>query len=92
LEKYFNITVTGPYLVKEAGEVSVKKSGEKIKSIHKSYRIDVSRKQDVKKFLNEIGFSIVEKQHGLPCRKTSSKPHLYFPLLHNNILQKLTRP
>jgi intein-encoded DNA endonuclease-like protein len=69
LEKCFNIKATGPYLVIEAGSTSIKKNGEKIKSNYNIYYIAISRKESVQRFLDEVGFSIREKQLGLPRRK-----------------------
>jgi intein-encoded DNA endonuclease-like protein len=69
LEKYFDIIATGPYLVVEAGSIHTIKNGEKIKANHNIYSIAISRKQDVQRFLSEVGFSIKEKQYGLPRRK-----------------------
>jgi len=65
LERYFNITATGPYINKEAGGMS--KKGIKVN--HNNYTIAISRKGSIQRFLNEIGFSIKEKQLGLPRRK-----------------------
>ncbi len=69
LKKHFNIVATGPYLVTRAGWIHVKKNVEKIKTNQDNYSIDISRKQCVQRFLSEIGFSIQEKQLGLPRRK-----------------------
>jgi hypothetical protein len=46
-----------------------KRSGEMIKTNHNNYSIAISRKKYVRIFLGEIGFSIREKQLGLPRRK-----------------------
>jgi intein-encoded DNA endonuclease-like protein len=69
LNKYFNITARGPYLHIRAGEASTKKNGERIRTNYNNYSIKISRKQHVETFLNEIGFSIAEKQLGLPRRR-----------------------
>jgi len=70
LEKYFGIKATGPYLCTKAGTF-MERNGKKYRRNGNTYRIDISRKQYIQKFLNEIGFSIKEKQFGLPRRKRS---------------------
>jgi len=62
LRKYFNIVATGPYLHIRAGEVSVQKHGKRIRANYDNYRVAIYRKQYVKAFLSEIGFSIRDKQ------------------------------
>jgi len=69
LRKYFNITATGPYLHIKVGDINIKRDGEKIKANHNNYRIDISRKDSIQRFLSEVGFSIREKQLGSPRRK-----------------------
>ncbi len=69
LEKYFNIHTTGPYLHIEAGAESKMGNGQTAKTNHNNYQISIYRKQHVQRFLNMIGFSIGEKQLGLPRRK-----------------------
>ena len=67
--KYFGINATGPYLAKKAGTESKMRNGEKVKTKHNNYSIAVSRRQHTQIFLDNIGFSITEKQLGLPRRK-----------------------
>ena len=69
LEKYFNIIATGPHLHAKAGKESKMKNGKIAKTNHDNYRINIKRKQHVQRFLSMIGFSITEKQLGLPRRK-----------------------
>ena len=69
LERYFSIIATGPYLSIKAGRIGRKRNGEKIKTNHNNYYIAISRKKHVKIFLSEIGFSIRDKQLGLPRRR-----------------------
>jgi len=69
LKKYFGVIAKGPYLNTKAGGISKRRNGEKIKTNHNTYQITIYRKQHIQKFLNEIGFSIKEKQLGLPRRK-----------------------
>jgi len=69
LKKYFNIRATGPYLNKKARSIHIKKNGERIRTSHNTYCIEISRKRDVQAFLSKIGFSIKEKQLGLPRRR-----------------------
>jgi intein-encoded DNA endonuclease-like protein len=68
LERYLDITATGPYLVTRAGTIHTTKNGGKVKSNHNTYSIEISRKQHIQIFLSEVGFSIKEKQLGLPRR------------------------
>ena len=68
LRKYFDITARGPYLNTKAREEYKTRNGT-IKRYHDNYQINIYRKQHTKKFLNEIGFSITEKQLGLPRGK-----------------------
>jgi len=65
LKKYFNIVARGPYLVMRAG--SINNSG--IKTNYDIYYIAISREDSIWIFLSKIGFSITEKQLGLPRRK-----------------------
>ncbi len=69
LKKYFIIMIRGPYLNAKAGNISIKKNGEKIKTNRDNYSIVVFRRRYIQRFLNEIGFFITEKQLGLPRRK-----------------------
>ncbi|RLF04249.1 MAG: hypothetical protein DRJ64_07210 [Thermoprotei archaeon] len=69
LRKYFNIVSRGPYLNVRAGSIRIRKDGMIIKANHDTHRIAVFRRRDVERFLKEIGFSIREKQLGLPRRK-----------------------
>ncbi len=69
LEKCFNIKATGPYLVTMAGTIHTKWDGERIKTNHPNYQIVIARKLHVQRFLSEVGFSMLEKQLGLPRRK-----------------------
>ncbi len=69
LKKYFDIIAIGPHLHIRAGRISIKRNGEKIKAKKNNYYIAISRRQHVKRFLDEVGFSIQEKQLGLPRRK-----------------------
>ena len=69
LEKYFGINATGPYINDRAGKISTRGDGEKIKTNYNNYSIAISRKLHIQKFLNEIRFSIEEKQLGLKRRK-----------------------
>jgi len=64
LRKYFSIKATGPYLKTKAGSIS--KKG--IKANHNTYSITIYRKDSIQRFLSEVGFSISEKQLGLPRR------------------------
>lgn len=68
LREYFGITATGPYINVEAG-TKRKIKGKMAKANHDGYQIDINRKKHTKKFLSEIGFSITERQLGLPRRK-----------------------
>ena len=68
LKRYLNIIATGPYLNAEAGEEN-KIENRKIKRKSNNYQISINRKQYTRKFLSEIGFSIEEKQLGLPRRE-----------------------
>ena len=69
LEKYFNIHTTEPYLHVKAGTEHEIRNEKIIKTKHDNYLIVISRRQYTEKFLSEIGFSIREKQLGLPRRK-----------------------
>ena len=69
LKNYFNIVATGPYINRRSGKVSTKRRGEKIKTKHNNYSIAISRRQYIQRFLDNIGFSIREKQLGLKRRE-----------------------
>jgi len=60
LRIHFGIRATGPHLKKKSSE-------EMIKPKHNNYTIEIFR-DHVKNFLNENGFTIREKQLGLPRR------------------------
>jgi len=64
LKKYFDVIATGPYLQKKAGTKTVI-NGVETALNQDYYKIVISRKQHVRRFLEEIGFSIVRKQLGL---------------------------
>ena len=68
LKKYFNIITIGPYLGTRAGTI-LKKNGKKYIRKKDVYHMGIYRKQYIEIFLNKIGFSITEKQLGLPRRK-----------------------
>ena len=68
LRKYFGIVAKGPYLNGKAGTKS-KMENRIIRKNHNNYQIVIYRKQHTEKFLNEIGFSILEKQFGSPRRR-----------------------
>lgn len=68
LMKYFNITATEPYLSIKAGTM-MEINGERYMRKIDVYQIVIYRKLHIKKFLYKIGFSITEKQLGLPRRK-----------------------
>ena len=44
LKKYFNIMTRGPYLNAKAGNISIKKNGEKIKTHRDNYSVVVFRR------------------------------------------------
>ncbi len=69
LKDYFNIVATGPYINRRSGEVSTKSDGEKIKTNNNNYKIVIYRRQHIQIFLDNIGFSITEKQLGLKRRR-----------------------
>ncbi len=69
LEKYFGINATGPYISTKAGTENEMRNGKTAKTNHNNYLIVISRRQYTEKFLSMIGFSIEEKQLGLPRRK-----------------------
>ena len=73
LKKYFNIIATGPYICSRPGKkVKIDRwTGTIRKNV---YIIAIARKTHVKRFLNEIGFSIKEKQLGKPRRIRGSSP------------------
>jgi len=75
LKKYFGIRAIGPYLVVKAGSIIIRRDGERIKANHNNYYIAISRKRDVQVFLSQVGFSIREKQLGLPRRRRQPKLH-----------------
>jgi len=102
LRKYYNIIATGPYLHTRAGSISRRRSGEKIKTNYNTYYIAISRKRHIKIFLSEVGFSIREKQLGLPRRKLPN-PHpfsqlsapsgpLFYPSFFSIIINYIARP
>lgn len=68
LKRYFNIIARGPYLTRRAGSI-MKRIGKTYKRSSDNYVIAICRKLHVQRFLSEIGFSITEKQLGLPRRK-----------------------
>jgi len=72
LEKYFDIKSTGPYLVHKTGYTIVIK-GVKYHYNQDYYAIQINRKEYVKKFLEEIGFSIIRRQLGL---RKDEKPYV----------------
>jgi len=74
LKKYFDIRATGPYLHKRAGSIYITRNGRKFKANHNIYILAISRKRDIHMFLSHIGFSIKEKQLGLPRRRRQPKP------------------
>jgi len=85
LKKYFDIGATGPYLNKKAGSIHIKKNSERVKTNHNNYKLEISRKRDVQMFLSQVGFSIREKQLGLPRRKKQPKSISPTPFLPINI-------
>jgi len=64
LEKCFDIKSTGPYLVEKAGSIMMI-NGRRVVRKHDCYEISINRKEDIQRFLEEIGFTIVRKQLGL---------------------------
>jgi len=73
LKKYFDITATGPYICSRPGKKV--KIGNWTGTIRRNvYILAIARKSDVPRFLNEIGFSIKEKQQDKP-RNIKRKPH-----------------
>jgi len=64
LEEYFRIVATGPYLERKAGTTMIINGMEK-PVYHDYYMIVIGRKQHIRRFLKEIGFSIVRRQLGL---------------------------
>lgn len=68
LKKYFNITARGPYLKTKAGTKMIIRGEEFIRK-KDCYYMFISKKDDVNKFLSEIGFTIPRKQQGEPKRK-----------------------
>ena len=79
LSRYFGIVAIGTYLRRRAGIIKgILKDGkiELIKTEHDAYEIAISRKLQVMRFLNEIGFSITRRQFGFPVkRKRRASPH-----------------
>ena len=69
LGKYFNIITTGLHINVKAGTENEMRNGKTAKTNHNNYLIAIYRKQYTEKFLSMIGFSIEEKQLGLPRRK-----------------------
>ena len=69
LKKYFNIITTEPHINVKAGTEHKIRDEKMFKTKHDNYYIAICRKRLVQRFLNEIGFSITEKQLGLPRRK-----------------------
>ena len=69
LEKYFNITARGPHINVKAGTENEMRYGKIAKTKHDNHYIAICRKRLVQRFLDEISFSITEKQLGLPRRK-----------------------
>ena len=69
LKKYFNIHATGPYINTKAGAEHEMGNGKTVKTKHNNYQISINRKQHIQRFLSMIGFSITDKQLGLPRRK-----------------------
>jgi len=66
--KYFGIKATGPYLVTKAGTF-MERDGKRYRRNGNIYQIVISRKDSIKIFLSEVGFSIKKKQLGLPRRR-----------------------
>jgi len=75
LKKYFGIMIRGPYLHVRAGSIHMRRDGEEIRTKNNNYYIGIYRMRNIQVFLSEIGFSIAEKQLGLPRRKKKPKPH-----------------
>ena len=69
LKKYFGIVARGPYLNTKAGTKSKMKNGNVAKTTHNNYQMRIYRRQHTERFLDDIGFSILEKQLGLPRRR-----------------------
>ena len=67
LRYYFNIKAIGPYLVTRAGTI-MERSGKRFRRKVDVYTIEISRRRDAQVFLSRIGFSMREKQLGLPRR------------------------
>jgi len=64
LGKYFDIVATGPYLVEKAGSIMMI-NGRRVTTKHDCYEISTNRKENIQRFLREIGFSVARKQLGL---------------------------
>ncbi len=69
LKKYFNIIAKGLYLSNKAGEVKISSNGKVLVKNKNCYKICINRRIHVRRFLDEIGFTITEKQFGLPRNK-----------------------
>jgi len=68
LKKYFGIKTIGPYLKVRAGSIMIK-DGRRFRRKVDVYILKIYRKRDIQVFLSQVGFSIREKQLGLPRRK-----------------------
>jgi intein-encoded DNA endonuclease-like protein len=68
LRRYFDVVATGPYLKIRAGSM-MERRGKVFKRRKSNYYMAISRRRHVERFLCEIGFSITEKQQGLPRRE-----------------------
>jgi len=64
LNRYYNVIAGGPCLVHKAGSKIVI-NGIETRYKHDYYYIFIGKKQHVRRFLEEIGFTIVRKQLGL---------------------------
>ena len=69
LEKYFDIVTKGPYVGTRAGTENKMGNGKIVRRNHDTYQMVIDRIQYAQRFLDEIGFSITEKQLGLSRRK-----------------------
>ena len=67
LKRYFGIRAIGPYIQKRAGSIMIR-NGRRYRRKVDVYILEICRKRDVQAFLIKIGFSIREKQLGLPRR------------------------
>ncbi|HEW94166.1 MAG TPA: hypothetical protein ENF47_05635 [Thermoprotei archaeon] len=68
LKRYFGIRATGPYLVTRAGSIMIR-NGRRYRRKVDVYALKICRKRGVQEFLIKTGFSIREKQLGLPRRR-----------------------